>query len=235
MSTYPGRGAWSAVGKDNGARTYVYLPGKPMDGHRQPNGTFASINHEAVNLGVKAMQERINTLNLTADVVADGVLGPGTTKALKVVQEHYHLVPDGNAGAKTMRALWHPLIAVLETSHGLPAHILWGIAKHESLLDPGAVGETTPADRGLVQFNTDLGSVSIAQAHDAAVALPKAASRLETALDNYAGKGADLQLKCTVASWNAPAWASQWYHNGQAPNDRITKYVADVLDAAETF
>lgn len=235
MTTYPGRGAWTAVGKDNGWKTYRYLSGKPLDGHRQPDGKFASINHEAVNLGVLAIQKRINVLGCSPRLTEDGVLGMATDKGIRWVQTRLGVTSDGDCGPTTSRMLWHPLVAHAEQSYALPRHILWGIARHESLLDPGAVGATTPADRGLVQFNTSLGTITIAQAHDPVLALDKAAQRLHGALGHYTGKGTTLQVNCTIASWNSPVWADQWFRDGKAPNDQIAKYVADVLAQTDTF
>lgn len=233
--TSVGRGAWTSTGKDNLNKAYVYLVGKPLDGHRETNDSFPDFNYEAVNLGVMAIQNRIIDLGYIPALVPDGVFGPATSRATHLAQEKLGVTPDGAVGPNTARALWHPMVAKAESAALLPKHILWGIARHESLLDPGAVGVSTPADRGLVQFNTSLGSVTIKQAHNPGYALPYAASRLHSAMTKYAAKGADLQLKCTIASWNAPTWANDWYNTGTAPNDKIAKYVADVLTQATTF
>jgi hypothetical protein len=234
MTTYPGRGAWSVRGKDNGATAYCYLTGKPLDGHRQPDGTFKDLNYEAVHYGVLALQKRLNTL-LDSAIITDGVLGPQSDQGIRQAQHRLNLVVDGAAGPHTCRALWHPLIDADERTKSLPRHILWGIAVHESLLDPGAVGASTPGDKGLVQYNTTLGSITIAQAFDPGYALSHAAIRLRSALDGYGGKGSEIQLSCAIASWNSPVWADEWYSSGVAPNTQIAKYVNDVLTVAATF
>ena len=231
MTVYPGRGAWTSVGKDNGAINYIYIARKPNDG----STPLKSINHAAVNLGVLAIQMRINALGYLPTMVQDGDLGPATTKGIKWVQSLFGLVSDGECGPKTCKALWLPLISMFENSYGIPGHHMYGIAMHESLLDPGAVGASTPNDRGLMQWNTENSGLSVQQAHDTYYALTKAASRIRAAQLKYAGKGSTLQTKCSIAQWNAPAWADQWYTTGSAPNDSITKYVSDVLLAASTF
>lgn len=233
--TSVGRGAWTSTGKDNLNKAYVYLAGKPLDGHRETNDSFPDFNYEAVNLGVMAIQNRINALGYTPALVPDGVFGPATSRAAHWVQEKLDVTPDGAVGPNTARALWRPMVAKAESAALLPKHILWGVARHESLLDPGAVGVSTPADRGLVQFNTNFSSVTIKQAHDPIYALSHAGTRLQAAMAKYNAKGADLQLKCTIASWNAPAWANDWYNTGAAPNDKIAKYVVNVLTQAATF
>src|ERR1700741_1039104 len=154
--TNPGRGAWSTVGKDNLSTSYVYLSRKPLDGHREANNAFLNINYEAVNLGVLAIQRRINTLGYTPTLLADGLLGPATNKGIYWVQDKLGVTVDSNVGPNTAKALWRQLIVKAETFSLLPHHILWGIVAHESLFDPGAVGAISPADRGLVQFNTAL-------------------------------------------------------------------------------
>lgn len=231
MTTH-GRSAWTAIGKDNGRRTFVYLPGKPMDGSSPEKG----FNYEAVRLGVQAIQRRINALGYQPELTDDGVLGPASAKAIRWFQGRMGLFIDGDCGPATCRLLWRPLIDQHERSHMLPEHILWGIAKHESLLDPAAVGGTTPSDRGLVQFNTAIaGAPTVAQAHDPVYALNRAGTRLRNAWDRYDEKGTSLRLHCTVASWNAPAWANDWYEDGYPPNERIRTYVQSVLEQAKTF
>lgn len=235
MTTYPGRGAWTTRAKDNGSPAYCYLAGKPLDGHREPDGTFKDLNYQAVNYAVLAIQHRIMALGYSTPLVFDGVLGMATDRAIRWVQQRLNVGVDGAVGPKTARGLWHPLVGADETAKNLPVHILWGIAVHESLLDPGAVGASTPADKGLVQYNTSLGTTTVAQAFDPVYALSHAAARLRSALDGYVGKGSQIQLDCAIASWNSPVHADQWYTDGRAPNDQIAKYVSDVLAAAATF
>ena len=231
MTPYPGRGAFTSVGKDNGSSSYVYIAGKPDDGSTPTKG----INYEAVNLGVLAIQKRINSLGYTPRLVEDGDLGPGTTRGIKWFQPKYGLTVDGDCGPQTSKALWRPLVARAETQYGVLGHHLFGIASHESLLDPGAVGASTPADRGLVQWNTLNSGLTIQQAHDPNYALLRAAQRIQAAQIKYKAKGATLQTACSIAQWNAPAWADQWYATGKPPNDLIATYVSNVLTQALSF
>ena len=231
MTTYPGRGAWTSVGKDNGSISYVYISGKPMDGSTPTK----SINHEAVKLGVLAIQKRLNSLSYKTELVCDGVLGPATSKAIQWFQTNNALYIDGDCGPQTCRALWRPLIKNLEDSYKILGHHLWGIVGHESLLDPGAVGATTPADRGLAQWNTAVSGLTIQQAHDPVYALTMAARRISHAQSTYAAKGAELQTTCSIAQWNSPLWAGQWYLTKLPPNAQIATYVKNVLIQAANF
>ena len=231
MTTYPGRGAFTSIGKDNGSSSYVYIAGKPDDGSMPTKG----INYEAVNLGVLAIQNRINSLGYKPALVADGDLGPASDKAIRWFQGRNGLVVDGDCGPNTARALWHPLIGALETRNAILGHHLWGIVSHESLLDPGAVGALTPSDRGLAQWNTANSGLTIQQAHDPVYALTMAAARIYRAQIKYGGKGEALKTNCSIAQWNAPAWADQWYSTGKPPNDTIASYVSKVLAQALLF
>lgn len=231
MTTFPGRGAWTSVGKDNGASDYIFIQGKPDDGSTPSKG----LNYEAVNLGVRAIQKRLNFFSTVPALVVDGDLGYNTSKAIKFFQSQNGLIVDGDCGPNTSKALWKRLISNLEMTYGVMYHNLFGIALHESLLDAGAVGASTPGDRGLVQWNTENSGLTIQEAHDPEYSLTKAAQRIRAAQTKYFGKGMELQINCSIAQWNAPLWADQWFTNGTPPNDTISKYVADVLAAAKTF
>lgn len=230
MTTYPGRGAWTSVGKDNGSPDYVYVKGKPDDGSTPAKG----LNYQAVNLGVLAIQHRLNALGYRPALVPDGDLGPATGAAIHWFQTKSNLTADSDCGPLTSAALWRPLVAKAEAQYGVLGHHLWGVAAHESLLDPGAVGASTPADRGLVQWNTSNSGLTVEQAHDPTYAIPLAAQRIAAAQTKYANKGTTLQTDCSIAQWNSPLWADQWYASRVAPNDKIAKYVNDVLAQAAT-
>ena len=231
MTIYPGRGAFTSVGKDNGSSSYVYLTGKPDDGSTPTKG----INYQAVSLGVLAIQKRINVVGYSPALVEDGDLGPASDRAIRWFQGKNNLMVDGDCGPNTARVLWHPIIGSLESSQRILGHHLWGIASHESLLDPGAVGSSTPGDRGLVQWNTSNAGLTIQQAHDPVYALTKAAQRIYSAQIRYGTKGDLLRTNCSIAQWNSPLWADQWYSAGKPPNDQIASYVSKVLTQALSF
>src|SRR5687767_13842067 len=97
-----GRGAWSAIGKDNGSRYYTYIEGKPLDGSNRSKDA----NYQAVNLGVKAIQARVNAYGYGPPLLVDGVYGRGTAAGVKWVQTKIGIGADGVAGPTTCKALF---------------------------------------------------------------------------------------------------------------------------------
>lgn len=231
-SVTTGRGAWSTVAKGNRSRYYEYIAGTPLDGANPTK----DVNFQAVNLGVKAIQNRINAFDYSPALVADGYLGSKSRAGIIWVQQRLGLVADGQAGPATCRALWRDLVGWFSAMRSAPASHVWGIMLVESMGDPGAVGYNTPSDRGLVQVNLVAHSnITPEQAFDPAFAIDYAAKRVGDARSKYGGKGADLQTKCSIAQHNAPAWAKQWYDTGQPPNEKIAAYVEKVLTSAKSY
>ena len=227
-----GRGAFTPTGKDNGSRWYEYIKGAPLDGALSSKDT----NYLAVNLGVKAIQDRINSYGYSPKLVSDGYLGPKTSEAIKWIQRKLHLSDDGQAGPRTCQALWRDLVAWYAGWYGCPADQLWGMTHRESGFDPGAVGYTTPSDRGLCQINLVAHpSVSPSDAHDPWFALNYTAQRFAAGRAQFSGKGFELQRDCAIAQHNSPVAATSWYVNGTPPNSQIEAYVAGVLKAAELY
>lgn len=231
-SVTTGRGAFTAIGKGNGSRYYEYIVGKPLDGGTKTVDT----NFEAVNLGVKAIQTRINAYGYSPLLTEDGVLGAKTKAAIVWVQRRLALTADGVAGPATCRALWRDIVTWAGAVKVVPGAHLWGIMLQESVADPGAVGFSTPSDRGLFQINLAVHvEVTPGMAHDPAYAANYTAQRLAQARAKYADKGTTLQTQCSIAQHNSPTAAASWYKTGTAPNDKIATYVERVLTRAKTF
>ena len=234
-----GRGAFTRIGKDNGSRYYEYILGKPLDGSSKDR----DVNYLGVNLGVKAIQRRINSYGYSPILTEDGKLGAKTKSAIAWIQKKLSpglaarnkpgLSSDGTAGPYTCRELWRDLITWYAAVHGVPPEHLWGMMAVESAFDPGAVGYTTPTDRGLTQINLSAHpNITVDQAYDPWFAIDYTAGRLANARRNFSGKGQALQTLCSIAQHNAPAWAASWYTNGVAPNEKIALYVENVLRAS---
>ncbi len=231
-SVETGRGAFTRIGKDNGSRYYEYIVGKPLDG-RSPT---KDVNYQAVNLGVKAIQDRINAYGYVPSLVADGIFGAKTKAGVIWVQKKLGIGADGIVGPATCRALFHDLVNFFSAINSVPPSHIYGMTYLESVFDPGAVGYTTPSDRGLCQINLVAHSyVTVEQAFDPHFALNYTADRLEGARIQFSGKGPELQKDCSIAQHNSPLWAKQWYAAGVAPNEKIQKYVDLVLGAAATY
>jgi peptidoglycan hydrolase-like protein with peptidoglycan-binding domain len=231
-SVTQGRGAWTATGKDNKSRYYEYILGKPMDGASPTR----DVNYEAVNLGVKAIQARINALGYSPALVVDGYLGKASGAGIVWVQKKLGLYADGQAGPTTCKALWRDLIIWWCGYNQVPSSHVYGFMALESTFDPGAVGFVTPSDRGLCQINLVAHpTVTVEQAFDPHYAINYTADRLEQARKKYSGKGVNLQTVCSIAQHNSPVAADAWYKTGTAPNEQIARYVELVLQKAAEF
>lgn len=232
-----GRGAFRRVGKDNDKTNYQLVPGAPLDGDKPTK----DVNYQAVNLGVKAIQARINSFDIgyAPYLVEDGVYGETTKVAVKATQAAFGFTGsdvDGIAGPKTCRALWRDLFIWFGGVHHVPASQLYGFMMLESVGDPGAVGYTTPSDRGLNQINLVAHPyITVEQAFDPNFSINYTAKRLGDARIKYSGKSADLKNKVAIAQHNSPLWADQWYRAEAPPNDQIKKYVDLVLGHALNF
>lgn len=227
-----GRGAFTAIGKDNGSRYYEYIAGKPLDGGKKTVDT----NYQAVNLGVKAIQARINAYGYTPPLTEDGVLGGKTKTGIEWIQRRLALFADGQAGPLTCRSLWRDIITWVAVVKAVPGAHLWGIMLQESVADPGAVGYSTPSDRGLFQINLAVHTeVTSEMAYDPGYAADYTAQRLASARAKFSAKGTTLQTQCSIAQHNSPAAAASWYKTGTPPNEKIAAYVDKVLTHAKTF
>jgi soluble lytic murein transglycosylase-like protein len=231
-----GRGAWTKIGKDNGSRYYEFKSLSTFDGN-QPT---RDVNYQAVALAVKAIQNRLKALGYKHPVMGaipiTGLYGPRTKWGIQWFQKSKGLVADGICGPTTAKALWHGLINEKAAVHGVPPSHIYGMTYLESAMDPGAVGYTTPTDRGLTQINLKAHpTITVEQAFDPNFALNYTADRLRKAREQFSGKGPELQKDCSIAQHNSPLNALQWYQAGVAPNERIQKYVDLVLGAAATY
>lgn len=210
-----GRGAWTNRGKDNGSRYYTYIAGKPIDGDQPARDT----NYQAVHLGVKAIQRRINSYGgYSPAVVEDGTYGPETAEAVKWLQGRLGVGVDGVVGPTTARAMFKDLLLWYGGVYHVPASQLHGFVMLESGYDPGAVGVVSPADRGLNQINENAHpDVSDEEAFDPFFSIDYTAKRLGEARAKYSGKTVDLKTKCSVAQHNVPVAGDLWYRDGVPP------------------
>lgn len=235
-----GRGAWSGVGKDrtDSLKKFYAAVAVPWDG----SSPTKDVNYQAVSLGVKAIQTRVNEyadMFKFRKVSVDGNYSPLDREAVKSVQKILGFTGasiDGVVGPATAKAMFRDLVTWYSVANNvLPNHI-WGMTSLESAFDPGAVGYKTPSDRGLTQINLNAHpGITVEQAFDARFALNYSADRLEKAREQFSGKGAALQRVCSIAQHNSPLQAKQWYETGSPPSEQIEQYVNLVLIQAATY
>jgi peptidoglycan hydrolase-like protein with peptidoglycan-binding domain len=227
-----GRGAWRPIGKDNGSRYYTFVDQKPVDGD-QPG---RDVNYQAVHLAVKAIQARVNAYGYSPALVVDGEYGASTAAGVLWLQKRIGIGADGVVGPTTAKALWKDLLIWYGGVYHVPASQLYGFVMLESGADPGAVGVTTPSDRGLNQINLVAHSnITVEQAFDPHYAINYTAKRLGDARAQFSGKTVELKNYCAIAQHNSPRDALAWYRDGSPPNDRIKRYVDLVLEQAVKF
>lgn len=234
MADTTGRGAWTRrgfpieAGKEQGF-TNMYrrhmIP--PTTGSQSNMG----LDYEAVAEGVRAIQDLLN-------IYIDGLFGPQTETAVKAFQKERALTVDGIVGPATIKALLEPTMMSVTSQYRIPDRLLYGIVQQESVRDPGAVGYSTPSDRGLVQINlTAHKSITMRQACTPSFSLDFAANSMRTQHDRYRNRtdyisshdGQDkVAWDAAVAYHNSPAWAEQWAKTGTPPNQQIADYVKNV-------
>lgn len=231
-----GRGAWTRRGfpVNPGAQTgftNMYRRNPTTGGAVTGSQSSLGLDYEAVHHGVRAIQDLL-------DIYIDGRFGPQTEAAVKKFQTLRGLTSDGIAGPATMKSLLLGTMMNVTSQYRIPDRLIYGLARQESVNDPGAVGYSTPSDRGLVQINLNAHpTITMAQACIPSFSLDWAGNRMRTQHDRYRNRtdymtshdGKDkLAWDCAVAYHNAPAWAEQWAKTGTPPNQQIADYVAKV-------
>jgi peptidoglycan hydrolase-like protein with peptidoglycan-binding domain len=228
--TEQGRSAWTIRGHACKTRFYRKSENLPAD------GTGTGTDAEAVRLGVKAIQVQVNRIVFIPaglpGLRIDGLFGVATRAAVQRAQEKLGLVSDGVVGRKTFSAMIRAQIDYYARSYEVDPAILYGQIGAESSFDPGAVGYAHPADRGLVQINTETHTdVTVEEAHDTAFALDWSANRLANATLRYAGKGDLLQTQCVILQHNSPSAADWLYRTGTYNSPTAEAYVVAVVTA----
>lgn len=215
-----GRGGWSKVGMPPGASGYYQLL-TPVNVGTQPE---LGPDYQAVNYGVRAIQNRINHLGVVSTprpptLAVDGHFGSTTDTALRWAQKKLGVAADGQFGPRTSVAFFWPVIQNI-TADATIQHTVGGICAHESSFDPGAVGYADPDDHGLVQINAPANpAITVAQAFDYRTAFSYCAKRIAAALATF------QNLDVAICSYASPLWAQQWAATGHSPNQQMTDYV----------
>lgn len=161
-------------------------------------------------------------LNANPDYL-NGGFGTLTDRAVRRLQQDEQLVVDGIVGPKTALHLYEPVFEAEEARRVIPGHILRGLIRNESSVDPGCVGSNTN-DRGIAQINRDAHpEVSDKTAYaNATFCVALAATLLRNAYEKF------RSWAPAIACFNNPAKAQQWAQNGIAPDNQIATYVKNV-------
>lgn len=189
-----------------------------LNGYRADKGNLkCSVDDYAVWRAVAGIQTELRQMgHLAPDTVADGLYGRLTGQGVATFQKANGLVADGVYGPATSRALWEPVARSTAVDVD-PAHanqltpILVGTLNWESGWDPGAVGATTPQDLGLAQINGPAHpELSADQRLDPRTAISMAAGLIAANL-RYFGYRTDA----AIAAYNlGRAGASRWLLDG---------------------
>jgi peptidoglycan hydrolase-like protein with peptidoglycan-binding domain len=259
VSEIKGRGAWPSTGTGG---TYTrknneIVPGPFYMLHEDPMRQIGlktycqraesrpvGLNYNAVFHGVVAIQLLCNAYlgsNHSANLPylsGDGIFGPQTDRAVRLVQTSAGLKADGMVGRNTMKVLLTPRIKLIAAKHKEPWEPLVGIMTYEGAWDPGAVGGADPNDLGLVQINTIAHPhVSFSDAFCPSFAINYAASLIRAGLDAFNG---DIRLAIAsynlgiggTRQWVAAGSPSVWTPPWSTFPRRVDEYVNKILQAA---
>lgn len=171
-----------------------------------------------------------------------GIFGPRTELAIQQFQRDHGLVPDGQAGRKTLQALCFKVVDYHQRAKAMAEPWLAGLLQAESLWDPGAEGADTTysTDRGLAQISRESHpDVSDTDAWgDIRYSVRWAIRNLVRARPTI-GEATYVELgrwDLAVAHHNSPALARRWLREGRPPYVegrafQIATYVASVQRA----
>lgn len=162
---------------------------------------------------VYALQTAINGLGMNLD--EDGILGPGTAKAIKVAQTELGVTVDGLAGGGTQQALVKREANQARDEHNLPLGLIFGQLQHESGCRVGnysAQRSDGSWDMGVAQRNTNFYGVK--ESLDVPYVIDFLGEYVATYHRLYAGV-ADARRRWELSSgaWNAPAYTGRIAQN----------------------
>ena len=230
-----GRGAWTMRGKGN-ASTYYAREGtdNPRDGQLPTNHVPDLSWFEAVRYGVGAIQQCL-ILAGEHNVPDTMEYGKKTRAVVKAFQDERNLAGDGKVGMMTMTALLRPVMLDAATKANMHPKWLYGLARQESALDPGAQGGLTPGDRGIWQHNTETGPLTPGEAHNVLHAAKVTGLRWKGAAERFGGKGDRLRIDCSIMQHRSPVAAQYLYDNETPYGPESQEYVLNVRAFAQQW
>jgi len=230
-----GRGAWTLRGKRNYSNEYVRKAQTPVDGTYPASlGDEEQAWYDSVHSGVLTIQGLLVDKGFLPErlmLERPGEFTFAVRHAARDFQASVNLRADGYVGMQTMKAMLSPTIRQCSHEAGVNPKWIYALARQESAFDPGAQGWTTPADYGVFQFNTSLGTVTINEAFDLDYAAPETCRRFATALEHFDGKGNITQIDCAILQHRAPTAAQTLYDTGDT-DEEMVDYIESVRDFA---
>lgn len=118
---------------------------------------------------------------------------------------------DGVIGPVTGAKLLHKRIGRVAAQYAVPPEDVYGIVRHESAYDLGAIGYADHDDRGATQKHIFAsGSVNLSQAIRPALAIPRLAAQLQRL-------GKEWDSEAAVVSWNIGEGGAEWWFEAGKP------------------
>lgn len=252
LTAYNGRGAWTKRGFDFPAYRLSLAPTQ----QERVGKNVTDLDHWAVAAGCAAVKKRLTALGFlgTQTPAQAGTFNATTRSAVMAFQaantnpldDHRPLVIDGVVGTGDCAALFTPLMDAAESANGIPGHLLRGLTRAESGLDPGAVGyfmwywdevsqswQWRGVDRGLCQINSVAQATSSwLECYDPDYAIFASARSLANHYGNY--KRSNIQQSDTVLwqaavlAHNNPSAGARWAQVGGPVSADAARYVSTV-------
>lgn len=232
-----GRGAWDIRGKRNDETYYKRVHDKPRDGDIPPGlSEEKSTWFNAVHFGVMAIQRLVCEEGF-GDPETDitGVYSWSTKSMVQEYQEARSITAEGVTGFYTMTELLKRVIVNACEPRNINPKYLYGLARQESGLDPGAQGRYTPEDYGNWQLRTVEGQYPLSSALDPRKSAEEAGNRWVAAREDFSGKGQELRRACCILQHRSPTAAQYLYTNETYLGPESTAYVENVLGFAEQW
>lgn len=155
---------------------------------------------------VYALQTALNAIGV--ETVADGVLGPNTSKSIFTAQQMLQLTVDGLAGGGTQKALALAISDKQASTRSVPREAMKGQMEHESGFRLGIYSplrDDNSYDAGVAQRNTNFTPPKIGFNVPASI---------QALIENTRGyyelfEGLSIRRRWALAqgAWNAPAFA----------------------------